>query len=104
MRDAITLTHSELKELTRRATSRTGRAEDARRARLILLLAEGHTWDEVSERIDCSRGLWPVGADDFPSNALRDSIAGIWDKWPPCSPQNWKHGFWRRHDMHRRVE
>src|SRR5207237_8741473 len=33
------------------------RAEDARRARLILLLAEGHTWDEVSERIDCSRGF-----------------------------------------------
>src|SRR5499425_2968329 len=57
MRDAITLTNSELKELTRRATSRTGRAEDARRARLILLLAEGHTWDEVSERIDCSRGF-----------------------------------------------
>jgi hypothetical protein len=29
----------------------------ARRARLILLLAEGHTWDEVSERIECSRGF-----------------------------------------------
>ena len=52
MRDAIALTNSELKELTRRALSRTGRAEDSRRARLILLLAEGHTWDEVSERID----------------------------------------------------
>ena len=57
MRDAITLTNAELRELTRRAHSRTGRAEDARRARLILLLAEGHTWDEVSERIDCSRGF-----------------------------------------------
>ncbi len=45
MRDAITLTNAELKELTRRATSRTDRAEDARRARLILLLVEGHTWD-----------------------------------------------------------
>src|ERR1700728_3110390 len=57
MSDAITLTNSELMELTRRANSRTDRAEDARRARLILLLAEGHTWDEVSERIDCSRGF-----------------------------------------------
>src|SRR5882724_6127142 len=57
MRDAITLSNSELMELTRRAHSRTERAEDARRARLILLLAEGHTWDEVSERIDCSRGF-----------------------------------------------
>jgi transposase len=44
-------------ELTRRANSRADRAEDARRARLILLLAEGHTWDEVSERIECSRGF-----------------------------------------------
>jgi len=40
MRDAITLSNSELMELTRRANSRTDRAEDARRARLILLLAE----------------------------------------------------------------
>ena len=57
MRDAITLTNAEHMELMRRANSRTDRAEDARRARLILLLAEGHTWDEVSERIDCSRGF-----------------------------------------------
>src|SRR5437879_12329849 len=57
MRDAIRLSNSELMELTRRANSRTDRAEDARRARLILLLAEGQTWDEVYERIDCSRGF-----------------------------------------------
>src|SRR5712672_4286675 len=57
MRDAIRLSNSELMELTRRANSRTDRAEDARRARLILLLAEGHTWDEVTERIECSRGF-----------------------------------------------
>src|SRR6202045_4676700 len=57
MRDTITLTNSELMELTRRANSRTDRAEDARRARLILLLAEGHTWDEACERVPCSRGF-----------------------------------------------
>ena len=105
MSDAIILSNSELKELTQRAMSRTCRAEDARRARLILLLAEGRTWDEVSEHIDCSRGfvgqLEPSG---FLSNALRDSTVGIWGKWPPCSPRNWKHGFWRQHDMHRRVQ
>jgi transposase len=44
-------------ELSRRAASRTGRAEDARRARVILLLHEGLTWDEVMERLDCSRGF-----------------------------------------------
>ena len=57
MTDAITLTNAERMELTRRANSRADRAEDARRARLILLLAEGHTWDEASERIECSRGF-----------------------------------------------
>src|SRR2546429_9081911 len=57
MTDAITLTNAERMELTQRANSRTDRAEDARRSRLIVLLAEGHTWDEVSERIECSRGF-----------------------------------------------
>jgi hypothetical protein len=55
--DAITLTKAERMELTRRSKSRTGRAEDARRARVVLLLAEGHTWDEICERVDCSRGF-----------------------------------------------
>lgn len=55
--DAITLTKEERMELTQRAKSRTGRAEDSRRARVILLLEEGHTWDEVCRRVDCSRGF-----------------------------------------------
>jgi transposase len=55
--DAITLTNEERMELSQRAKSRTGRAEDARRARVILLLEEGHTWDEVCKRVDCSRGF-----------------------------------------------
>ena len=61
MKNAMVLTVEERAELNRRSTSRTGRAEDARRARVILLLGEGLTWDEVMERLDCSRGfiaLW----------------------------------------------
>ena len=49
------------REFTDGVRSRTGRAEDARRARVILLLAEGLTWDEVCERAERSRGfvaLW----------------------------------------------
>src|SRR5208337_3627486 len=95
MRDAITLTNAEFKELTRRARSRTDRAEDARRARLILLLAEGHTWDEVSARIDCSRGFVASWSKRF----TEQRIAGLYSRHlgqvPPCSPRNWKHGFWR---------
>src|ERR1700728_3314194 len=76
MSDAITLTNSELMELTRRANSRTDRAEDARRARLILLLAEGHTWDEVSERIDCSRGFVASWSKRF----AEQRIAGLYSR------------------------
>jgi transposase len=76
MRDAIILTNSELMELTRRANSRTDRAEDARRARLILLLAEGHTWDEVSERIDCSRGFVASWSRRF----TEQRIAGLYSR------------------------
>src|SRR5438132_12808709 len=76
MRDTIRLSNSELMELTRRANSRTDRAEDARRARLILLLAEGHTWDEVSERIDCSRGFVASWSKRF----TEQRIAGLYSR------------------------
>ena len=49
------LTEAEHREPAKRARSRTGRAEDARRARVILLLAEGLTWDVVWR----TRGVQP---------------------------------------------
>ena len=76
MTDAFVLTKLERMELTRRASSRTDRAEDARRARLILLLAEGHTWDEVSERIDCSRGFVASWSKRF----AEQRIAGLYSR------------------------
>ncbi len=76
MTDAISLTNSERMELTRRANSRTDRAEDARRARLILLLGEGHTWDEVSERIECSRGFVASWSKRF----AEQRIAGLYSR------------------------
>lgn len=44
-------------ELVRRATRRGGRSPEARRARVVLLLASGMTWDEVMHALDCSRGF-----------------------------------------------
>src|SRR5262245_8078740 len=57
MMNTITLTKRERMELMKQATSRTGRAEAARRARVILLLAEGRTWDVICEHLACSRGF-----------------------------------------------
>jgi transposase len=54
MSSTITLNETERGELQRRARSQTGRASEARRARLILLLEEGHTWAELREKLACN--------------------------------------------------
>ena len=41
-------------ELSQRATSQAGRADDARRARLILLLEAGETWTQIREKLSCN--------------------------------------------------
>ena len=50
----IDLSEAEHVELSQRAASRAGRADDARRARLILLLAAGQTWAAIREKLDCN--------------------------------------------------
>jgi transposase len=52
--DVMKLTKNERVELQRQASARNGRADSARRARLILLLAHGHTWAEIRVKLDCS--------------------------------------------------
>ena len=51
--DMMTLTKRERAELERPVGTRTGRADAARRARLLLLLADGHTWAEIRGKLDC---------------------------------------------------
>ena len=72
----ILLTEAEHRELAKRARSPTGRAEDARRARVILLLAEGLTWDVVCERAECSRGFVAMWAGRFRAERL----AGLYSR------------------------
>jgi transposase len=48
------LTRNERMELQRQANVRNGRADAARHARLILLLADDLTWAEIREKLDCS--------------------------------------------------
>src|SRR5580658_5869424 len=54
METTIVLTDAERMELNQRAASRSGRADDARRARLLLLLEAGHTWAAIRDKLDCN--------------------------------------------------
>lgn len=76
MPNIITLSKSERMELTRQAASRSGRAEDARRARLVLLLAEGHTWDDICDRLPCSRGF----IDSWSKRFAVERVAGLYSR------------------------
>jgi transposase len=53
MEDAMTLTDMERMELARRINSRNGRADDARRARCIVLLAAGANWGSIRTQLRC---------------------------------------------------
>jgi transposase len=54
MMSTIGLTEGERRELSQRAASRSGRADDGRRARLILLLAAVHTWAQIRDKLGCN--------------------------------------------------
>jgi len=76
MSTAINLTKMERVALSKQATSRTSRAADARRARLILLLAEGHTWNEICDRLPCSRGF----IDSWSKRFAAERVAGLYSR------------------------
>ncbi|HET6431615.1 IS630 family transposase [Dyella sp.] len=50
----LTLSRSERLELEHQASTGAARSDAARRAQLILLLADGHTWAEIRKRLGCS--------------------------------------------------
>src|SRR5580765_3795962 len=70
------LTETEVMELQRRASARTGRAEAARHARLILLLAEGLTWAEIRSKLDCSDSY----IDRWSKRFAADRLAGLFTR------------------------
>jgi transposase len=70
----IQLTKGERAELERRAHSRAGRADDARVARVLLLLAEGATYRAVAEKMDCSEPF----ISKWKARFLAERIAGLY--------------------------
>jgi transposase len=53
MSNTIKLQPMEREELAQRTSRQSGRVDEARRARLILLLDAGHTWAWIREKLDC---------------------------------------------------
>lgn len=71
----MTLTAVERRELERRVASRRGRADEARRARCILLVAAGATWAEVRAQL-CSDPYIARWTDRF----ARERLAGLYSR------------------------
>src|SRR5712691_7876121 len=72
----IVLTVDERKELHARTRSRNLRAEDARRARLILLLADDASYREVEKRLGCDTRYVRLWKKRF----LVDRLAGLFSR------------------------
>src|SRR5215831_13320873 len=72
----ITLTDVERVELNRRANSRSGRADDARRARLILLLEAGETWALIRDKLDCNDAF----IDRWSKRYAAERLAGLFSR------------------------
>ena len=67
------LTKSERMELQQQAAARTARADSARHARLILLMADGLTWAEIRAKLDCSDSY----IDRWSKRFATDRLAGL---------------------------
>src|SRR5436853_3112112 len=90
MEGVMNLTKSERLELQRQASARNGRADSARHARLILLLAEGLTWAEIRIKLDCGDSYISRWSKRFEA----DRLAGLFAR----------HGGRERYKVTDRVE
>lgn len=70
----VRLTPQDRQALEARLRSRSGRADDARRARVILMLADGETYDAVVEAIGCGRAYVSRWRERF----LEQGVAGMY--------------------------
>src|SRR3954453_1287369 len=75
--DVMKLIKSERVELQRQANARNRRADSARRARLILLLAQGFTWAQIRAKLDCSDSY----IDRWSKRFAADRLAGLFARY-----------------------
>jgi transposase len=69
----FTLSREARVELETLARSHRGRADEARRARIMLLLADGHSYSTICERVDCTPQTIAIWKARYQS----DGVAGL---------------------------
>lgn len=75
-KQAIKLRRAEREELERRVRSRQGRADEARIARVLLLLADGETYRAIAEKVGCSEPFISKWKKRF----LAERLAGLYSR------------------------
>src|SRR6267154_1548349 len=78
----ISLSKAEREELTQRISSQCGRADDARRARLILLLDAGQTWAVIRDKLDCPDSF----IDRWSKRFVQERLAGLFGRQAGQAP------------------
>jgi transposase len=73
----VVLSRRVREELEVRERSGAIRADDVRRARLILMLAEGETFDAIQEKLDCSRTYITRWKGRF----VKSGLAGLYPRY-----------------------
>ena len=81
---ALVLTHDERTELESRLRSRKVRAEDARRARVILMLADGTSYSMIEATVPCYRDFINRWRRRFLAKRLVGLQAGTTASRPRC--------------------
>src|SRR6202789_3057520 len=82
MSNTISLSKVEREELTQRVSSQSGRADEARRARLILLLDAGQTWASIRHKLDCTDSF----IDRWSKRFLQERLAGLFSRHAGQTP------------------
>src|SRR5437667_12445526 len=72
----LDLSDAEREELERRLRLRSGRAEDARRARMILAIDRGDSYTEIAGALACNRNYISRWKERF----LEDRLAGLYSR------------------------
>jgi transposase len=99
---ALTLTTDERAELERRVRSLKIRAEDTRRARVILMLADGESYSTIEATVPCYRDY----INRWRRRFLADRVDGLRARYrgqPPTvlTRPRWKRGGWPRRSNRR---